>query len=371
MAASAVLADVKHEGATVTYTVPAQKRQAATIDFANAKPMPLPQARSRPPSPTEAARQATAPSSGTPGVSPGVPGNGGPASGSGASAALQAEEDDEVESQEFGTSNHPFTTNRVDAKGGTITQKYPFRPTGKLYFNIGSSTYVCSAALIKRGLIVTAAHCVANYGASQFYSNWQFKPAHTSLSSPNPDPYGTWAGVNATILTKYYTGTDGCYVYGVVCPDDVAVITLAPQSGAYPGTTTGWYGYGWDGWGFNPSGQTLVNQLGYPVALDGGHLMQRNDSQGFKNATFSNNTIIGSLMTGGSSGGPWLNNLGIAPVLSGTGFGSYATRNIVVGVTSWGYTNTAVKQQGASPFTSGNITVIVNAACAGSNPACS
>ena len=33
-----------------------------------------------------------------------------------------------------------------------------------LFFKIGSSTYVCSASLIKRGVVVTAAHCVANFG---------------------------------------------------------------------------------------------------------------------------------------------------------------------------------------------------------------
>jgi hypothetical protein len=30
-------------------------------------------------------------------------------------------------------------------------------------------------------------------------------------------------------------------------------------------------------------------------------------------------------------------------------------RNVVVGVTSWGFTDTTVMEQGAAPFTSGNI----------------
>ena len=29
---------------------------------------------------------------------------------------------------------------------------------------------MCSASLIKPGIVVTAAHCVANYGQHQFYS---------------------------------------------------------------------------------------------------------------------------------------------------------------------------------------------------------
>jgi hypothetical protein len=84
----------------------------------------------------------------------------------------------------------------------------------------------------------------------------------------------------------------------------------------------------------------------------------------------SNNTVWGSRQTGGSSGGPEIVNLGMPPVLNGTGYGTDADFNIVVGVTSWGYTDTAVKQQGASPFTSGNIVPLVNAACTNYPLAC-
>jgi hypothetical protein len=92
--------------------------------------------------------------------------------------------------------------------------------------------------------------------------------------------------------------------------------------------------------------------------------MERNDSQGFVNGGLSSNTIIGSLMCGGSSGGPWLNNFGVRPTLTGTRNGTAFNPNIVVGVTSWGYeTNKSVKQQGASPFRSNNIVSLVTSAC--------
>jgi len=92
--------------------------------------------------------------------------------------------------------------------------------------------------------------------------------------------------------------------------------------------------------------------------------MQRTDSQGFVSSTMSGNTVWGSRQTGGSSGGPELVNLGKAATLSGVSYGVYPSYNIVVGVTSWGYTNLAVKQQGASPFLSTNIPVLVTAGCA-------
>ena len=98
--------------------------------------------------------------------------------------------------------------------------------------------------------------------------------------------------------------------------------------------------------------------------------MERADSRGFGYTTFSNNTIIGSLQTGGSTGGPWLANFGLAPSLSGISFGRYASHNIVVGVTSWGYADTNVKQQGASPFATGNIVSLVNSACTSQPAAC-
>jgi V8-like Glu-specific endopeptidase len=355
---------VKRQGPITHFIQPAQATQAGTIDFEHAQPMPLPHPGVAPPSLSDSLMLAP-PSTGPAGSAPGGPGDGkrspvriAPTS------AVSAQ--DQISPQEFGTSNQPFTTNRVNALGDNTQYYYAFRPTGKLFFNIGSGTYVCSASLIKPGIVVTAAHCVANFGRQQFYSNWQFVPSYNNGNAP----YGVWAAASATVMTAYYNGTDPCTVSGVVCQDDVAVLTLAPQSGGYAGTHTGWYGYGWNGYGFNGSSQALIDQLGYPVALDGGNLMERNDSQGYKASSFSNNTIIGSLMTGGSSGGPWHVNLGVAPNLSGTGFGSAAGRNTVVGVTSWGYTDTTVKQQGASSFTSGNIVPLVNAVCTATPGAC-
>ena len=64
-------------------------------------------------------------------------------------------------------------------------------------------------------------------------------------------------------------------------------------------------------------------------------------------------------------------NLGIPPSLNGTGAGTAATHNIVVGVTSWGYVSTLEKEQGASRFTSGNVPVLVSAACSATPAACS
>ena len=265
---------------------------------------------------------------------------------------------------EYGTGHQPFSTARADLLTLATNTQYPYRASGKLYFQKpDNTTFVCSASMIKRGLVVTAAHCVADYGQSTYYHNFRFYPGYRSGAAPfgNQTVYQVW------IKTAYYNGTDNCAQFGVVCPDDVAVLILNTQSGAYVGTQTGWYGYGYNGFGFT-NGVTHITQIGYPECLDNGTLMERNDSQGFVSGSNSSNTIIGSLMCGGSSGGPWLENFGIRPTLTGTGNGTAPNPNIVVGVTSWGYINNAVKQQGASPFTSNNIVSLVNSAC-GSRPA--
>ncbi len=339
----------------------------ATIDYVNAQPMKLPTA----PIPSDIGMQSdmAQPFVGEPAYWPGKAGNGVKSPVDLGAPRMAVANEDGVTSQEFGTNNHPFSTARADLYPLVTNTSYPYRQSGKLFFNIGASTYVCSASLIKRGVVVTAAHCVANFGHSQFYTNWSFVPGYRNGIAP----YGTWSVSQARVLTSYYNGTDPCVVAGVVCQDDVAVLVLqAPANGvAYPGSSTGWIGYGVNGYVFTASGLTQITQIGYPVCLDNGGLMERNDSYGVKTPSQSNNTVIGSLMCGGSSGGPWLVNFGYRPVLTATTAGTAPVANVVVGVTSWGYTSTAPKEQGASPFLSTNLTPLLNAACLAIPAACS
>jgi V8-like Glu-specific endopeptidase len=117
----------------------------------------------------------------------GAPGAG-PAGSGGPGSASADEGDEEVEPSAFGTFNWPYTHARVantnlgfvDALAKVPVTGYPFRPTGKLLMTFGTSTFVCSASLIKKGLLVTAAHCVHNYGQGNpgFATNVRFYPAN-------------------------------------------------------------------------------------------------------------------------------------------------------------------------------------------------
>ena len=345
-------------GRVLVYTPPAS---ASEPDYANAKPKLLPKPTVKPSAGPTAEHHHASPLLGKPVVIPGARGD-----GKETPASVPAQKNSGVGSEDAGPTcgivcQFPFTTNRVDAYFTTTTRFYPFRAAGKLFFNEPGGSFVCSASLIAPGLVVTAGHCVANYGAAQFYSNWVFIPAYSNGTAP----YGKWKAANVAVMTSYFNGTDNCTQYGVICPDDVAVILLAPQNGAVPGTHTGWLGRGWDGYGFY-NGATEITQLGYPCNLDSCVLMQRTDSYGFTDGSESNNTIIGSEQEGGSSGGPWVANLGQPPN------GLQATdllRNVVVGVTSWGFIDTTIMEQGASPFTSGNIVPLYNTFCP-SSPQC-
>jgi hypothetical protein len=160
--------------------------------------------------------------------------------------------------------------------------------------------------------VVTAAHCVANYGKKTFQSGWQFVPGYSNGSAP----YGTWTVAFAYVLTSYYDGTDPCAQSGVVCQDDVAVLVLNPQSGKYVGSTVGWFGYEYGG-GFTSAGLAAITQLGYPGGLDSALYMERTDSQAYTSSSSSNNHVIGSNQNQGSSGGPWVENFGLPSALTG------------------------------------------------------
>jgi hypothetical protein len=100
--------------------------------------------------------------------------------------------------------------------------------------------------------------------------------------------------------------------------------------------------------------------------------MERNDAQGSVSAALARNTIIGSLMTEGASGGPWLVNLGVTPMPSPfLRFGRDAAPN-VVGVSSWVTKSKSgdVIRGGASPFTRTNVVELLIAACADIPAAC-
>jgi V8-like Glu-specific endopeptidase len=278
----ATQATVSQVGSITVLTVPpAVTQMDAVPDFVHAQPMKLP----RVPADMQAlAREDLVKAltsqlvPGESGFAPGEKGNGKMTPIRLGAPSAWTPDADEVTPEEFGTTNYPFSTAQADRFPTATNTSYPYRAAGKLFFNIGTDTFVCSTSLIKRGVVVTAAHCVANFGQSQLYSNWQFVPGYRNGVAP----FGVWSVRGVLLLTSYYNGTDPCAVAGVVCLDDVAVLVLnTSATGAYPGTATGYYGYGWDGFGFTGSWLGQITQIGYPVCLDNGLYMEVNNSYGY------------------------------------------------------------------------------------------
>lgn len=309
-----------------------EAQSAARLDIARAKPVP----RKNLAASDAAARSAqaeTGPSDLVPWTTPGDAGRSTRAHGS------------------FGI---PYASTRVQAGPSSsnssnpnyLATTYPYRAIGAMFFTDGSGTYLCSASVIRRGVIVTAAHCVQDYGAGPggAYTGHQFIPAYYGVGSTTAQqrPYGTWTGRTIAVAPSYVSGNDTGN--GNAVNNDVAVIAIAPLNGRFIGDVVGKLGYGANGYGFVTSANVgnlrtaAVSTLGYPGLLDGGDVMQRSDGPAYETTVSSALQIRqGSDFTGGSSGGPWIVNFySFRPTRTGGSVLGASPNMAVIGVTSWG-----------------------------------
>jgi V8-like Glu-specific endopeptidase len=214
-------------------------------------------------------------------------------------------------------------------------RSYPYITVGTLFFSINNQPYLCSASVIQHRIVATAGHCVHSGTQSGFHSNWVFVPAFRDGTAP----LMRWNWRAATVTGTWASG-------GGTVPNaaDYAMIEFADQPvGGRTlalGDVTGWLG-----WQTLSLSANHTSKLGYPCNLDGCQKMQNVTSAAFRN-TAPNNVEYGSDATGGSSGGPWVQNFQVLP--TGGGTGSNTGSNRVVGVTSYIYVPSDPKVQGAS-----------------------
>jgi len=252
----------------------------------------------------------------------------------------------------------------------SVPSTSPYNRTGKLYMVFSNSWGMCTASLVGKGVLVTAAHCLATYKrpnsyATQVYfvpSQYQDKgPGTPSKTNTNTaGPYGSWAASNFAVPTCY-TSTGGCaqQATDAVGSNDIAIVLLANnQNNQLPRDVgIGANGYGWNGWGWNSDGYNALTQLGYPGALGvnlstRGISMIRTDGQTvsfYGSSAAQKIHLWGSQQTPGCSGGPNILNFGNQPnITSPAVAGSFPSPNIITGVTSFG--NSSIQRAGSSYF---------------------
>jgi V8-like Glu-specific endopeptidase len=185
--------------------------------------------------------------------------------------------------------------------GHTGLQTYT---TGKIFWNTTAHTYaVCSGAIVTAGnkdTIITAGHCCYDSTTKKWNinDNFIFIPAYQS----GAQPYGKWA---ARLMTAYTAWTvNEKYNY------DVCFVNLHKNSKGQHIQDL----QGAEGIGANYPRNALVYSFGYPVNLAHGEIMQYCSAK-TASSVYGHGYVGQTIpcdMTGGCSGGPWLQNFDIS-----------------------------------------------------------
>ncbi len=213
------------------------------------------------------------------------------------------------------------------------------KTTGKVFFTLGGSDYVCSGSAVSstnKDTVLTAGHCV-HEGPGSFATNFAFVPAYNNGNRP----YGTFTA--RKLYTTNAWANSGDFDY------DVGFALMNSLNGKDLTDTVGGQGIA-----FNQARGKYMYSFGYPAAspYDGQKLIYCygtvfNDTYGD-----TNDQGMNCNMTGGSSGGPWFYNFNTS---TGTG-----TLN---SVNSFGYTGVPNIMWG--PYFGSTISSLYNTARSG------
>ncbi|RPH63303.1 MAG: hypothetical protein EHM81_00340 [Chloroflexi bacterium] len=201
----------------------------------------------------------------------------------------------------------PFTRQNISSFSNVTN--YPFSAIGKLFFNQGGYSYVCSASVQGASGIVTAGHCVhaGNNKSSGWSYNVVFVPAYNNGSAP----FGQWTVDALSTRTPWYKSEE-------IRADWGAGRVVRNAYGYGVGNYTGWLGYAYGG-----SRVKSWWEVGYPAAspFTGQVMVACQASYAYDSpfgaASYPAAMGTGCDMTGGCSGGPWIWKFGTSNYLNG------------------------------------------------------
>ncbi|MFI6505713.1 trypsin-like serine peptidase [Nonomuraea typhae] len=199
------------------------------------------------------------------------------------------------------TRGTPFTTPPTDAteqaaqSGGAPWTRdgAVARTTGRVFFTYRGRNASCSGSAVtsaNKSVVITAGHCVKMGGA--FHANWVFVPGYAA----GRRPHGTWVATKLLTTSQWNAREDINF--------DMAAAVVAPLQGR---TLTD--AVGGQGVAFNQARRLRMHAFGYPAAApyDGSKLIYC-AGRTFDDFLLSRDHGLTCNMTGGSSGGPWLQN---------------------------------------------------------------
>jgi hypothetical protein len=180
------------------------------------------------------------------------------------------------------------------------------RDNGKVFFTLSGVNYVCSgtsvAASAGLSLVWTAGHCV-HEGPGSYATNFMFAPAYIDGTTP----YGKWASTALQTTSQWASSGDFTY--------DVGAARVVPGEGAAPSGTLAdiqaprpvAFNYG------VTVNSTRFKSYGYPAAgkFNGQRMYMCDSAVARRDGSGSTDPMgIGCDMTGGSSGGGWIDSAG-------------------------------------------------------------
>jgi V8-like Glu-specific endopeptidase len=208
--------------------------------------------------------------------------------------------------------------------GGTV-----LTATGKVYFVMGSSAYVCSGSVVNdsrntRSLVLTAGHCVYDETNHRFATNWLFIPDFDGAPTftCGNTVYGCWTA-DALVVHSGFANAGGFNTQATVHDFAFGVVSTGDPDGNQLDATVGSFGIT-----YSDNALNTRYAFGYPAA----------GKYHGKDLTYCSGTIFTDAlndnltwgmvcgMTGGSSGGPWFSGFS-----ESTGSGTLSSLN------SYGY----------------------------------